>query len=272
MTLHELKNTVGQLPNTERMPALFVGHGSPLNAIEDNAYVEGWKKLGAELPRPHAILSISAHWLTEGTRVHVGARPKTIHDFFGFPKALNDVHYACDGSPESARAAAACLAPTNVGEDTDWGLDHGTWVVLHRMFPAADIPVFQLSIDIGRSHRAHYELGKLLSPLREKGILIMGSGNIVHNLGEMTWEENAAPFDWASAFDAQAHKLLIEGNHTALIDYAKLGREAELAIPTPEHYWPLLYLLGLQEKNEHITFPVEGIAHGSISMRTMRIG
>jgi len=272
MTLTEFKYMSDQLPNTERMPTLFVGHGNPMNAIEKNPYVEGWKKLGTTIPRPKAILSISAHWLTEGTRVHVTEKPKIIHDFWGFPKELYDVRYPCFGAPIYANATKKLLAGTGIAGDTDWGIDHGTWSVLVHMFPNADIPVFQMSIDISRGHRAHYELGAMLRPLREKGVLIMGSGNLVHNLGKIAWEKNAQPFDWAVTFDLQAKDLLNDHDHNALIHYEKLGPKAALAIPTPDHYWPLLYALGTQHKNEEIQFPVEGISHGSISMRAVQIG
>jgi 4,5-DOPA dioxygenase extradiol len=253
------------------MPALFVGHGSPMNGIEDNIFVRGWKTLGESLPRPTAILAISAHWLTEGTFVHIAEKPKTIHDFWGFPKELYDINYPCPGAPAYAKAAQTLIANTQVETDMDWGIDHGTWIVLHRMFPLADIPVFQMSIDISKPGQFHYELGRELAALREKGVLIMGSGNIVHNLGRIDFNEDAKTFDWASEFDGIAKTLIKKGDHKALIDYGTLGHTAALAIPTPDHYWPLLYTLGLQAKNEEATFPIEGITHGSISMRSVLI-
>jgi len=271
MTLREFIAHTDKLPSTPRMPALFVGHGSPMNAIEDNAFARGWNKIGRALPRPAATLAISAHWLTEGTFVHVAKKPKTIHDFWGFPKALYDMNYPAPGAPEIAEGVIRDMKKTPIKSDTDGGIDHGTWIVLKRMYPDADIPVFQLSIDMSQPSQFHYELGQALTPLREKGVLIMGSGNIVHNLGNISFEENAQPFDWAMEFDAQAKTLLNKGDYHSLITYEKLGHAAALAIPTPDHYWPLLYTLGLVRANEQLSFPIEGIAHGSISMRAVRI-
>lgn len=272
MTLHEFGQIMTTLQPTPRFPVLFIGHGSPMNALQYNTYTKGWAELGKILSRPSAILSVSAHWLTEGTKVHGVEKPKTIHDFYGFPKELYDMRYDAPGSPRLAEETVAVLEPTMVTRDTDWGLDHGTWVPLLHMFPDATIPVFQMSIDVSRSHRAHYELATLLRSLREKGVLIIGSGNIVHNLGNITWEENAKPFEWAECFDERAAMLLADGNHDALIAYEKLGADAALSIPTPDHYWPLLYALGATTKNEPVSFPVRGIAHGSISMRAVQIG
>lgn len=271
MTLREFIAHTDTLPRTPRMPAIFVGHGSPMNALEDNAFARGWHKLGKELPRPAAILAISAHWLTEGTFVHVAATPKTIHDFWGFPKELYDMTYPAPGAPEVARMVASEVKKAPITEDVDWGIDHGTWIVLSRMYPDADIPVFQMSIDMSKPSHFHYELGQALAPFRDKGILVMGSGNIVHNLGNISFEEDAQPFDWAIEFDATAKALLEGGDTQSLIEYEKLGHAAALAIPTPDHYWPLLYTLGLHGKNDQLTFPIEGIAHGSISMRAVRI-
>ena len=275
MTLREFTNLADTLSAGEitgRMPALFVGHGSPMNGIEDNPYAQGWKTLGETLPRPTAILSISAHWLTEGTFVHTAKNPRTIHDFWGFPKELYDISYPCPGSPEYAKNTQELLLPRNIEGDTTWGIDHGTWIVLHRMFPLHDIPVFQMSIDLSQPAAFHYQLGKDLGALRKKGVLIMGSGNIVHNLGRIDFSENAKVFDWAEEFDAHAEKLIREGDHASLIDHEKLGAAAQLAIPSPDHYWPLLYILGLQESGEEVSFPVTGIAHSSISMRAVKLG
>lgn len=260
------------LPETARMPLLFVGHGSPMNGIEDNVYVQGWEKLGKSIPKPLAILSVSAHWLTHGTEVHIAEKPRTIHDFWGFPKELYDIVYQCPGSPNYAEAAKEIITGTSVHRDNDWGIDHGTWIVLHRMYPDANIPTFQMSIDMTRSHKEHYELAKELARLRKRGVLILGSGNIVHNLGEIDFNENAQIFPWAADFDGTAKDLLMQRDHAALMNYEKLGHAAALAIPTPEHYWPLLYILGLQEDDEGVSFPIEGIAHGSISMRCVLIG
>ncbi len=253
------------------MPALFVGHGSPMNGIENNTFTLGWQSIAADIPRPQAILAISAHWLTEGTFVHMAQNPKTIHDFWGFPKELYDLTYPCPGSPLYAEATKETVVGLQVQGDLDWGIDHGTWIVLHRMYPNADIPVFQMSIDISKSSQFHYELGKQLSRLREKGVLIMGSGNIVHNLGRIDFDEGAKAFDWAEEFDDVVSGHISSKNHAALIHYEKLGHAASLSIPTPDHYWPLLYTLGSQGDEESATFPVVGMAHGSISMRSVLI-
>lgn len=272
MTLHEFKQVVDELPDSPRMPVLFIGHGSPMNAIENNKFTRAWNKLASTIPMPTAILAISAHWLTEGTFVHASKKPKTIHDFWGFPKALYDMDYPCPGSPVVAEGVRRLVGVADVQSDLDWGLDHGTWVVLKRMYPDADIPVFQLSLDISRGAEAHYELGRELAALREKGVLVMGSGNIVHNLGRISFEADAPIIPWAQQFDTEAKKLIIGGDHHALIHYEKLGHEAALAIPTPDHYWPLLYTLALHKDGEDLTFPVEGIVNGSISMRAVKIG
>ncbi len=271
MSPHKLVTKLQQLPTTERFPALFVGHGSPMNGIEDNTYVLGWKKLGKELPRPLAILSISAHWLTEGTRVHINDMPRTIHDFYGFPKELYDISYNCPGTSLYAGATEELIKKMRVTPDTAWGLDHGTWIVLSRMYPDANIPVFQMSIDMTKSHEFHYQLAKELSLLRRRGVLILGSGNIVHNLRNIDFSKDAKVFDWAHDFDSQSKTFIELRQHEKLIAYDKLGHSALLAIPTPDHYWPLLYILGLQEEDEGATFPIEGISHGSISMRSVLI-
>lgn len=272
MTLNEFTHKLSGLPETPLMPALFVGHGSPLNGVEDNVYSRGWATLGQSLPHPKAILAISAHWLTEGTYVHVAKVPRTIHDFSGFPKELYDLTYPTQGAPECAQMTKELITSARVLSDNDWGIDHGTWIVLHHMYPYADIPTFQLSIDMSKPSQFHYELGRELSALRKKGVLIMGSGNIVHNLGRIDFNENAPTFDWAGTFDEKVKTLVQNGDHSALIHYEKLGGDAMLAVPTPDHYWPLLYILGLQQNNEEITFPIEGMTHGSISMRSIQIG
>jgi len=256
----------------ERMPVLFMGHGSPMNGIEENRYSRAWREIGARLPSPKAVLCISAHWLTRGTFTHDGPKPKTIHDFWGFPRELYEISYDCPGSPELAREVRSLVHGTPVEPDSEWGLDHGAWVPLIKMYPHADVPVFQLSIDISRPAAFHYELGRELAPLREKGVLIVGSGNIVHNLGRVSFEPDAAPYDWAMEFDALSRDLIERGDHKELIAYEDLGRAASLSIPTPDHYWPLMYILGLQLPAEPVSFPVEGIAHGSVSMRTVLIG
>ena len=272
MTLDTLLTSLKNLPDSPTMPAVFVGHGSPMNALEQNPYTKGWGKLADSLPLPKAVLMISAHWLTEGTFVHEGKMPRTIHDFWGFPKELYDLTYPCPGSPEYASAVKMLMTESEVLSDLNWGLDHGAWVVLRHMYPEANIPVFQMSIDVARNSEQHYALAKALIPLRKKGVLIIGSGNLVHNLGNISWEETAQPFDWALEFDTKATELMEKGDHHSLIHHEKLGRSAELSIPTPDHYWPLIYTLALQEKDEPIAFPIQGISHGSISMRTLRIG
>lgn len=252
------------------MPCLFIGHGNPMNAIEDNAFSRAWKTAAAGIPRPSAILCISAHWLTRGTFVTAMERPKTIHDFGGFPKALFDKQYPAPGAVRLAQETATHISTTNVGLDEEWGLDHGTWSVLAQMYPLADIPVYQLSIDYTKPPEWHYALGKELLWLRKKGVLIIGSGNIVHNLGMVDW--NGGVYPWAQEFDALAKKLIDEGNHDDLIHYERLGNAAKLSIPTNDHYLPLLYSLSLQGKQEAHSFFAEECVMGSISMRSIRIG
>ena len=253
-----------------RMPALFVGHGSPTNAIDDGEFSRAWAEMGQALPRPRAILCISAHWETAGTRVTAMESPKTIHDFSGFPQALFDVQYPAPGSPELARLACAILRKTEVRLDHEWGLDHGTWAVLRRMYPGADIPVVQLSLDRRQEPEAHYELGRDLRSLRNQGVLILGSGNIVHNLGQIVWQDTA--YDWATEFDETMRRLVASGDHDSIMHYQRLGRAARLAVPTNEHFLPLLYILALQEKQDEVAFFTEKVTLGSISMRSLRIG
>ncbi len=254
------------LPLSEKMPLLFIGHGYPMNAIEDNIYSRGWKEIAATLPKPKAILCVSAHWETSGTFVTAMKSPRTIHDFGGFPQALFDVQYPAPGSLEVAQETAKEIKRTTVGLDDKWGLDHGTWSVLLLMYPKADIPVLQLSIDQTQPPSYHFELAGELAKLRERGVLIIGSGNIVHNLRMMQWD--GKPFEWAQEFDAFAEKHIASGDHKPLIEYEKLGQTAKLAIPTNEHYLPMLYILGLTGKNETPTFFNEGVDLGSVSMRS----
>ena len=272
MTLNSFKKNSNDFSRTPQLPVLFVGHGNPMNAIEKNVYSMGWQKLGKTLPTPKAVLCISAHWLSEGTFVHITEKPKTIHDFWGFPKELYEIRYPCPGSPEYANKTSSLVKKTKVSQDSNWGLDHGTWVVMRHMFPNADIPVYQMSIDVSKSHLAHYEIGKELAGLREKGVLIIGSGNIVHNLGRMNYDAESKPFSWAEEFDEITKRLILKGDHTSLIAYEKLGAAALLSVPTPDHYWPLLYILGLQGKKEQASFPINGITNGSVSMRTVLFG
>ncbi len=253
------------------MPVLFVGHGNPMNAINDNAYARAWERLGRELIRPKAILCVSAHWEAEATRVSTQADPRTIHDFYGFPQELYDVRYPCTGSPELAEEIIR-LSGGGVAPDETWGIDHGTWSVLRRMYPDADIPVVQLSLDYQKTPRRHFELARMLGPLREQGVLIIGSGNLVHNLRRMKFSEDADPYDWAVSFDETVTHLIEERKYDRLIDYSRLGSAAALSIPTNEHYLPLLYVLALARTDEPAAFPVTGIDLGSVSMRAVQFG
>ncbi|HAD05407.1 MAG: 4,5-DOPA dioxygenase extradiol [Desulfuromonadales bacterium GWD2_61_12] len=260
------------MPTKPRHPALFVGHGSPMNAIEENAFSSCWRQLGKELPVPRAILCVSAHWETSGTKVTSVAQPRTIHDFYAFPPVLYEQRYPAPGSPELAAQVVALLGADNVALDAEWGLDHGTWAVLCHLYPQANIPVIQLSLDRGKSAAGHYALAQRLAPLREDGVLIIGSGNLVHNLGRLRWDADATPYPWATEFDRRAAELISAGDHAALIDYPSLGEAARLAIPTNEHYLPLLYTLAQQQPGEAATFFAAEIVLASISMRGVRIG
>jgi 4,5-DOPA dioxygenase extradiol len=255
------------------MPAVFFGHGNPMNALADNAYTQAWAALGAGMPRPEAVLAISAHWYVPGTMVTAMGAPRTIHDFGGFPPELYRVQYPAPGDPQLARRVGKLLAPLAVGSDELWGLDHGTWAVLCHVFPNADVPIVQLSIDESKPAAFHYELGKRLGQLREEGILIAGSGNLVHNLHAYAWGRHAVePFDWAVRFEERVRRLLLEGDDLQLVDYEALGSDALLSVPTPEHYLPLLYTIATRKAGERISFPVEGVDGGSISMLTVRLG
>lgn len=251
------------------MPVLFVGHGNPMNAIEKNEYNTSWNALGKNLPKPKAILCVSAHWLTSGTKVTAMEQPKTIHDFGGFPDELFAQQYPAKGSPEFAKETQALITKTKVQSDFEWGLDHGTWSVLLPMFPQADIPVYQLSIDYSKPPQYHYELAKELAELRKRGVLIVGSGNIVHNLRMIDW--NGKAFDWAIEFDEKIKKYIDEKNHNDIINYEKLGQLAQLAVPTNDHYLPLLYSLALQDKKDSVQYFNDKCEMGSISMRSLII-
>jgi 4,5-DOPA dioxygenase extradiol len=253
-----------------QMPVLFVGHGSPMNAIEDNEFSQAWEAVGRSLPAPRAILCISAHWETLCTAVTAAERPETIHDFYGFPAPLYQVSYPSPGSAGLARLTQQTVSCAGVELDADRGLDHGTWSVLCRMFPDADLPVVQLSLDSRMEPGLHYQLAKELRGLRNRGVLIVGSGNMVHNLGLLAWENMA--FDWALEFDERLRRLILAGDHEAIIHYEKMGRAAALSIPTNDHYLPLLYSLALQDKDEEVSFFAEKVTLGSISMRSLRIG
>jgi 4,5-DOPA dioxygenase extradiol len=254
----------------KKMPALFVGHGSPMNAIEDNEFNCSWAEIGRSLPKPKAILCISAHWETTGSQVTAMERPKTIHDFGGFPPALYKMQYPAPGSPQLAKLIREILNKIDVHLDHAWGLDHGTWSVLCQMFPEVDIPVVQLSLDRTQDAAFHYMLGKELRSLRDRGILIIGSGNIVHNLRMMSWQDEG--YDWGIEFDETIKQLIQSGDHDSIIHYQKLGKAARLSIPTNEHYLPLLYTLALQDKQEQVRFFTDRMTLGSISMRSLRIG
>ena len=255
------------------LPAIFFGHGNPMNAVSDNIYTAGWRKIGEQTPRPKAILSISAHWFVPGTGVTISTAPKTIHDFGGFPRELYQVQYPAPGDPELARRVHKMLQPLPVSFDSSWGLDHGTWSVLKHVYPDANVPVVQLSIDETQSASFHFEIGRRLAPLRAEGVLIVGSGNLVHNLHAYAWGRHMPdPYDWAIRFELEAKEMMIAGEYEPLIDYEKLGPEAKLSIPTPDHYLPLLYVIGARQADEAISFPVEGVDGGSISMLTVQVG
>jgi 4,5-DOPA dioxygenase extradiol len=267
-----LGETAALEPRGRKTPALFVGHGSPMNAVVDNAWSRRWVEVGAQLEPPAAILCISAHWETRGTHVTAMERPRTIHDFSGFPDELNAKVYPAPGSPALARQTAALLADGRVGLDQTWGLDHGTWSVLARMFPRADIPVLQLSLDATLAPEAHYALARDLRALRERGVLVIGSGNIVHNLRRIDRRLANSGFDWAIEFDTRVKALIDAGDHRSLIRYDQLGRAAQLSVPTSEHYLPLLYALAVKDEAEPIAYFNDGAAMGSISMRSLIIG
>ena len=262
-----LNAAFADLPATPRMPALFVGHGNPMNAIEDNAYSRSWKTLGESLPAPRAILCVSAHWMTRGaTLVHVGERPRTIHDFGGFPPELYAQHYRAPGAPELARAAIDLVRLSHLEPDTEWGLDHGAWSVLIRMFPKADIPVFQLSLDLTRSPRDHLDLARELKPLRDKGVLIVGSGNLVHNL--MALAPGAPAYPWAEDFDARLGDMIARRDFGSVAQAGSMGRVARLAHPTPEHFLPVLFPLGVADNKDELRFFNTSFDMASISMRS----
>ncbi len=255
------------------MPAIFFGHGNPMNALLRNRYTEAWAAIGAAIPKPKGILCISAHWYITGAALTVNTAPRTIHDFGGFPRELYQVSYPAPGDPNLARRVRDLLEPLPVDLSEDWGLDHGTWSVLKHVYPEADVPVVQLSIDERRAAPFHYEIGQRLAPLRDEGILIVGSGNLVHNLHAYAWGRHAVePYDWAVSFEDRARQLLAAGEHVPLIDYERLGRDAMLSIPTPDHYLPLLYVVGAGTGRDPVTFPVEGVDGGSISMLAVRVG
>ena len=259
----------------EKMPVLFIGHGSPMNGIENNEFSLQWEKTAKELPVPKAVLVVSAHWLTNGTHITAMDHPKTIHDFGGFPQELFDVQYPAPGNSLLAAETKELIHSTNVGLNHDWGLDHGAWTVVRRMYPDAKIPVLQLSIDFSKPASYHYALAKELAALRKKGVLVIGSGNMVHNLGMLAWDKLDQPgygYDWAIEMHELFKKKITEGDHQALINYEALSKSAKLAIPTPDHYYPLMYTLGLQEKNEEAVFFNDKLVAGSLNMTSVKFG
>jgi 4,5-DOPA dioxygenase extradiol len=274
MDLHSLKTLSENFPLSERMPVLFLGHGSPMNAIEENEFVQGFRLLSTTLPKPNAILCISAHWLTNGTFVTAMEKPPTIHDFGGFPDELYQVQYPAPGSPKLASTTKEVIRSTPVELDMSWGLDHGAWSVIKHLYPKADVPVIQLSIDYSKPAAWHFELAKELSVLRERGILIIGSGNIIHNLRLVDFKNmyrDNYGYDWAIEAHSQFNTHLLDGNNKALIEYEKLGKSALLAIPTPDHYYPLIYTLGLKTNKDAISLFNDKLLAGSLSMTSVKI-
>jgi len=274
MNPRDLFSMAEKFGTTERTPVLFVGHGSPMNAIEENEFTEGWRKAGETIPKPNAILAISAHWETRGTYVTAMQEPPTIHDFGGFPQELYNVQYPAPGSPELAKEVIQSVKKTDVRPDEKWGLDHGTWSVVKHIYPHADIPIVQMSLDYYRTPEEHYALAKELASLRQKGVLIVGSGNIVHNLRMVAWdkiEEIGYGFDWAIEANDKVKSLIINHDHASLISYQSLGTAMKLSAPTPEHYLPLLYTLALQEKDEQVSFFNDKPVAGSLTMTSVII-
>jgi 4,5-DOPA dioxygenase extradiol len=269
MKLSEFYKSSDGFVHTERMPVLFVGHGSPMNAIEQNSFSAKWGELGKNLPKPTAILCISAHWETRGTFVTAMPNPPTIHDFGGFPQALFDVQYQAPGNPELAKITAAAIRSTQVQLDQDWGLDHGCWSILNQMYPNADIPVLQLSLDYTKPMSYHFELAKELAFLREKGVLIIGSGNMVHNLGKLNWQQAEGGYDWAVEANAGLKDMILNEDIKALTDVRAKGQAYQLSIPTPEHYLPMLYSLGLRTTKDELSFFNDSLQMGSISMTSV---
>jgi 4,5-DOPA dioxygenase extradiol len=274
MKLNELGKIISPGNNSEQMPLLFLGHGSPMNAIEENEFVKGFRDAGKNIPAPSAILCVSAHWETKGTFVTAMEKPLTIHDFGGFPKALFDVQYPAPGDPSLAKETKSLIKKTNVGLDAAWGLDHGAWSVIKHLYPNADVPVVQMSLDYSQPPQYHYELAKELASLRNKGVLIIGSGNMVHNLRMVAWDKMNEPdygYDWALEAKEKMNQYILQGDHQPLINYASQGRPFELAIPSADHYLPLLYILGLKEENEKISLFNNKAVGGSLTMTSVKI-
>ena len=255
------------------IPTIFFGHGNPMNALYRNAWTDSWAKIGRSIPRPKAILCISAHWYIPALAVTAMQHPRTIHDFGGFPRELFEYQYAATGSPELANRVKELLGDDVFLDENQWGLDHGTWSVLCHVFPDADVPIVQLSLDDTKDAEWHYDLARKLSPLRDENVLVIGSGNLVHNLHTYAWgRHDVEPFEWALRFEETARQLVLSGDHAPLVNYESLGKDALLSAPTPDHYLPLLYILALAREGEKISFPVEGFDGGSISMTTVKIG
>ena len=274
MKLNELNKITEPFSSTEQMPVLFLGHGSPMNAIEENEFVIGWQNIGKTLPKPNAILCVSAHWETRGTFVTAMKGPRTIHDFGGFPRELYSVQYPAPGSPELAEETKKIITKTEVGLDDKWGLDHGCWSVVKHLYPKADVPVIQMSLDYYQSPQYHYELANELASLRKKGILIVGSGNMVHNLRMVAWDklnEEDYGYDWAIEASEKMKQYILDGNHQKLVNYKSQGKAFDLAIPTPEHFLPLLYALALKKENEKISLFNDKAVAGSLSMTSLKI-
>jgi 4,5-DOPA dioxygenase extradiol len=271
MSLSELNNIQRSLDGTRPMPVIFVGHGSPMNAIEENEFVKGWRRMGESIPRPAAVLCVSAHWETHDTFVTAMEKPATIHDFGGFPQALYEVQYPAPGSPSIAAETKKNVHSARVEMDLKWGLDHGCWSVLKHLYPDADVPVLQFSLDYSKPAQYHFDLGKELAPLRKKGVLIVGSGNIVHNLRMVDWRNPDSGYPWAEVANSKIKKLVFDGDVKSLIDYHNLGRELELSVPSPEHYLPLLYILALKQEKENISVYNDKTVMGSISMSSFKI-
>ena len=274
MNLKDLNKMTSTMNSTGKMPVLFLGHGSPMNAIEENEFVANFRRLGNELVRPNAILCISAHWETNGTYVTAMQNPPTIHDFGGFPQELFEVQYPAPGSPQLAKQTKAIITKTNVGLDDKWGLDHGAWSVIKHLYPNADIPVIQMSIDYTQPAEYHYELAKELNGLRTKGVLIVGSGNMVHNLRMVSWKRlnEVYAYDWTIEANEKMKQFIVNEDHKSLINFKSQGKAFELAIPTPEHYMPLIYTLALKTKNEEITIFNDKPVGGSLTMTSVKIG
>lgn len=274
MKLNELNKMTEPLGKTSKMPVLFLGHGSPMNAIEENEFVTGFRNIAKGIPKPNAILCVSAHWETKGTFVTAMQNPPTIHDFGGFPKELFAVQYPAPGNPDLAKETKSLITKTEVGLDEKWGLDHGAWSVIKHLYPNADIPVIQMSIDYSQSPQYHYELAQQIKSLREKGVLIIGSGNIVHNLGKVEWRRLNETFgyDWAIEANDKMKSFILDGKHKELINFRSQGKAFDLAIPTPEHYLPLLYSLALQNKNEEVKLFNDKAVAGALTMTSLKIG